>query len=101
MAVRKYDLKFLVHAYPSSTGSDSRNWRDDMRPISPRGFGGYRRGRGGRGRGGVRGRGRGRDFGPEGFVGGCKCLMWHGQRLIRIPSGIILFSYFVILTSSI
>lgn len=53
-------------------GPDGRNWRDDMRPPSPRdgrgGFGGFRRGRGGRGRG-ARGRGRGRDFGPEGFVG--------------------------------
>ena len=53
-------------------GSDARNWRDDMRPPSPRdsrsGFGGFRRGRGGRGRG-AKGRGRGRDFAPEGFVG--------------------------------
>lgn len=53
-------------------GSDGRNWRDDMRPPSPRdgrgGFGGFRRGRGGRGRG-ARGRGRGRDFGPGDLVG--------------------------------
>ena len=53
-------------------GSDARNWRDDMRPPSPRdsrsGFSGFRRGRGGRGRG-AKGRGRGRDFAPEGFVG--------------------------------
>lgn len=41
-------------------GSDSKNWRDDMRPQSPRegrSYGGFRGGF--RGRGGVRGRGRG------------------------------------------
>lgn len=55
-------------------GSDSKNWRDDMRPPSPRegrgfrgyGFRGRGRGRGGRGRGG---RGRGMDQTVENLTG--------------------------------
>ncbi|KAL5012494.1 hypothetical protein ScPMuIL_011045, partial [Solemya velum] len=46
-------------------GSDSKNWRDDIRPLSPREYRGFRGGRRG-GRGG-RGRGRGRGRGGEAF----------------------------------
>lgn len=53
-----HHMFILFNCFP---GSESENWRKDMRPVSPRGGHSRRGGRGGgmrgRGRGGVRGRG--------------------------------------------
>lgn len=55
-----YPLVTSALDFPPPAGFESKNWREDMRPLSPkeRGERGYRGSRRGRGRGG-RGRGRG------------------------------------------
>lgn len=72
-------------------GSDSKNWRDDMRPPSPRegrgfrgyGFRGRGRGRGGRGRGG---RGRGMDQTVENLTGQDFKYSYDGEQFYTDPA---------------
>lgn len=66
-------ILFISDLFILYVGSESENWRKDMRPLSPRGGHSRRGGRGGgmrgRGRGGNRGRGNRID--AESLTGRC------------------------------
>jgi len=79
-------------------GSESENWRKDMRPPSPRGggSGGNHARRGGRG-GGMRGRGRGGTRGGRGgaridaesLTGGCSVTVGVRGLLKLVEQGVL------------